>query len=345
MDSLNKRLSLREKVDLLDGARYFDLDLVSWDSLSDSYSRSTLVAMSPADFLTLAAPIGDGAGTLADPETGRQYDPYKMERVVDTLERGWLLEDIPFLNLGDPTGRFDEGLKVTGHEGRHRAMALEKMGVRLMPVRLSTRDYRWGRDDKSPPEHLTAEDGWEWCDCSVSGRSEVRLKRTEKITTPQSLSYPSEGEGYLLWTLGAAEDPDLLRSNGKSAQRDDPALWERVKAEVTRGSKGGRPGQWSARKAQMAVRLYKERGGGYIGPRDPDNSLTRWTEQDWRTRSGEPSLVTGERYLPSDALADLTPSEYAATTRAKRAGMLRGEQYVDQPERIARKTAKHRRNR
>ena len=95
----------------------------------------------------------------------------------------------------------------------------------------------------------------------------------------------------------------------------------------------------------MAVRLYKERGGGYIGPRDPDNSLTRWTEQDWRTRSGEPSLVTGERYLPSDAFADLTPSEYAATTRAKRAGMLRGEQYVDQPERIARKTAKHRRNR
>ena len=139
--------------------------------------------------------------------------------------------------------------------------------------------------------------------------------------------------------------PDETRSNGSSARRDDPALWERVKAEVTAGDKGGRPGQWSARKAQMAVRLYKERGGGYVGPRDPDNSLTRWTEQDWRTRSGEPSLVTGERYLPADALDALTDEEYAATTRAKRAGMLRGEQFVSQPPRIARKTAKHRRNR
>jgi hypothetical protein len=94
----------------------------------------------------------------------------------------------------------------------------------------------------------------------------------------------------------------------------------------------------------MAVRLYKERGGGYIGPRDPDNSLTRWTEQDWRTKSGRPSLETGERYLPAAAIEDLSPAEYAATTRAKREGMKRGQQFVAQPKRIARKTAKHRKN-
>jgi hypothetical protein len=38
-------------------------------------------------------------------------------------------------------------------------------------------------------------------------------------------------------------------------------LFERIKA----GSKGGRPGQWSARKAQMLAKQYKAAGGGYKG--------------------------------------------------------------------------------
>ena len=127
-------------------------------------------------------------------------------------------------------------------------------------------------------------------------------------------------------------------------KRTDPDLWEYVKAEVMAGSKGGRPGQWSARKAQLAVAEYKKAGGGYIGPRDPDNALTRWTEQDWTTKSGRPSLETGERYLPRKAVEALSGQEYAATTRAKRAGMMRGQQFVPQPKGIAEKVAEYRRN-
>ena len=37
------------------------------------------------------------------------------------------------------------------------------------------------------------------------------------------------------------------------------ALFSRIKA----GSKGGKPGQWSARKAQMLAKQYKDKGGGY----------------------------------------------------------------------------------
>ena len=37
------------------------------------------------------------------------------------------------------------------------------------------------------------------------------------------------------------------------------SLFNRIKA----GSKGGKPGQWSARKAQMLAKQYKEKGGGY----------------------------------------------------------------------------------
>tara|TARA_B100000927_G_scaffold243551_1_gene205602 strand:+ start:309 stop:596 length:288 start_codon:yes stop_codon:yes gene_type:complete len=39
------------------------------------------------------------------------------------------------------------------------------------------------------------------------------------------------------------------------------ALFNRIKA----GGKGGRPGQWSARKAQMLAKRYKAAGGGYRG--------------------------------------------------------------------------------
>jgi hypothetical protein len=68
-------------------------------------------------------------------------------------------------------------------------------------------------------------------------------------------------------------------------------------------------------------------------------SLKDWTAQKWRTKSGKPSSETGERYLPEKAIKALTPAEYAATTRAKRAGK---KQYVAQPESIAKKTRKYR---
>ncbi len=88
---------------------------------------------------------------------------------------------------------------------------------------------------------------------------------------------------------------------GKTSEKSDPDLWEKVKQDVTSGGKGGRPGQWSARKAQMAVQEYKKEGGGYAGPKAPDNSLVKWTEEDWGTKSGRKSGETGERYLPKRA--------------------------------------------
>ena len=74
-------------------------------------------------------------------------------------------------------------------------------------------------------------------------------------------------------------------------------------------------------------------------------SLADWTKQDWRTKSGKPSAKTGERYLPAAAIKSLTSAEYAATTRAKRKGKAAGKQFVKQPKRIAKKTAKFRRGR
>ena len=75
----------------------------------------------------------------------------------------------------------------------------------------------------------------------------------------------------------------------------------------------------------------------------PQLSLKAWGKQKWRTKSGKPSSITGERYLPEKAIKSLTAGEYAATTRAKRAGKNVGKQFVAQPKRIAAKTARFRR--
>lgn len=71
----------------------------------------------------------------------------------------------------------------------------------------------------------------------------------------------------------------------------------------------------------------------------PQQSLKDWGKQDWGTKSGKKSSDTGERYLPEKAIKSLTPAEYAATTKAKRAGKSAGKQFVAQPKRIAKKTA------
>jgi hypothetical protein len=125
----------------------------------------------------------------------------------------------------------------------------------------------------------------------------------------------------------------------KTSKKTDPKLWKKVKEGVTAGDRGGHPGQWSARKAQMAVQEYKKEGGGFVGPKSEDNALVKWTGEDWGTKSGQKSTETGERYLPKDARNALSPAEYAVTTAKKQRDTAKGRQFSRQPEAIAKKTA------
>ena len=70
-------------------------------------------------------------------------------------------------------------------------------------------------------------------------------------------------------------------------------------------------------------------------------SLKDWTAQNWRTSDGTASKGK-KRYLPDAAWKALSPSEKAATNRAKAAGNKQGKQFVKQPASIAKKTAKYR---
>ena len=120
----------------------------------------------------------------------------------------------------------------------------------------------------------------------------------------------------------------------------NPTLREHIKQRIMNGDKGGRPNQWSARKAQLLAHEYEKAGGGYIGSKSPaQKSLSKWTAEKWRTKSGKPSLLTGERYLPERAIKALSPKQYMETTLAKQRGV---KQYVAQPRSIAKITARYR---
>ncbi len=119
----------------------------------------------------------------------------------------------------------------------------------------------------------------------------------------------------------------------KEEKYTDPELRERIKEGIKASDKGGKPGQWSARKSQLLVNEYEKAGGGYKGERDADQKhLKQWTEEEWQTREGEASAREGgetTRYLPKEAWERLSPEEREATEEKKREGSKKGEQYVE----------------
>ena len=123
-----------------------------------------------------------------------------------------------------------------------------------------------------------------------------------------------------------------------TAVKRDPKKWAAAKARA----KAKMGGKHSARAMQLATKYYKDAGGTYSGKKKSSNKLSKWSKQKWRIKSGKPSSKTGERYLPEKAIKSLSSKEYAATTRAKRAGTAKGKQFVKQPKKIAKKTAKFR---
>ena len=113
----------------------------------------------------------------------------------------------------------------------------------------------------------------------------------------------------------------------------DPELREEIKEQIKASDKGGKKGQWSARKSQLLAREYEKRGGGYKGDKDEaQKHLEEWTEKEWQTEEGD-AAARGEdgetaRYLPKKAWENMSEEEKRRTEKEKREGSRRGEQYV-----------------
>ncbi len=110
-----------------------------------------------------------------------------------------------------------------------------------------------------------------------------------------------------------------------------PDLRDRLKDEILAGEKGGKPGQWSARKAQLLAHAYEAAGGGYHGEKSAtQRHLDEWTHEQWTTADGKRARrgATTARYLPKKAWEELTPAEQRATDKKKRAASKTGKQFV-----------------
>lgn len=121
-----------------------------------------------------------------------------------------------------------------------------------------------------------------------------------------------------------------------NSKYNKPELRERIKARIMASDKGGKAGQWSARKAQLLALEYEKAGGGYTsGKSATQKSLSKWTKEEWTTSDGKPAIrknAKGEtvttRYLPKKAWEGMTEAQKKATNAKKTAGSKEGKQFV-----------------
>jgi hypothetical protein len=117
------------------------------------------------------------------------------------------------------------------------------------------------------------------------------------------------------------------------AEYTKPKLRDRIKEKIKASDKGGKKGQWSARKSQLLTQEYEKQGGGYKGPKDKrQKSLEKWGKENWQTKDGEARArgKNGEtqRYLPKKAWEQLSGEEKEATDNKKRKASKSGKQHV-----------------
>jgi len=128
----------------------------------------------------------------------------------------------------------------------------------------------------------------------------------------------------------------------------NPGLREQIKNRVMASSSGGKPGQWSARKAQLLAQQYKKSGGGYKGgPGKAQRSLRRWTKQKWQAADGGNSRVqkggrtVTRKYLPQSAWKSLDKSEIRSLNRSKSRAERGGRQFSRSPRKLRGKISRH----
>ena len=103
-----------------------------------------------------------------------------------------------------------------------------------------------------------------------------------------------------------------------TATKTNKALWERAKAEA----KAKMGGKHSARAMQLAVQIYKKRGGKFSGTSRGKTSLSKWTKEDW----GYTGKEGKSRYLPKKARQSLSKGQKAEGSRAKNKATKAGKQ-------------------
>ena len=250
---------------------YFEPEKLSQlkKQVQDFGERESLIYMSPDEFLSLAKPLSK---PTAD----------KAERVAAMLERGEKFGDIPFLDM-------KESGKIRGHEGRHRAMALKKLGVEKMPVRLMSDDVRWneqvagGDDDwyyvENLPKQLIGQDG------------------KTKIKSPFHTEGPNRGKPLPEYSADAPKPPASGLSDFERAQlgtQKEGATYPFITEE-----------NWPILREMLLGKTAKKRNYKQtetFGPLDPE--LTAYTPGETLKLLSHPKIVSWHNKVSNYKIPD-----------------------------------------
>ena len=88
----------------------------------------------------------------------------------------------------------------------------------------------------------------------------VSKKTPSKKKTSQARTKTKQARTVKLSTGGSPKSKSRVNEAGNYTK---PGMRKRQFQRIKAGGKGGAPGQWSARKAQMLAKAYKDAGGGY----------------------------------------------------------------------------------
>lgn len=156
-----------------DGESYFSEEALDNARNQNFKSREKMITMSIDDYLSMAKKLDSP-------------DPYKSSGVKELLSKGTKFSDVPFLQV-------DRNGKVTGHEGRHRALALKDLGVKEIPVKLISENIRWGNQAEGSfdrvdfPKTMRGEDG---------NSIPFPVKRDTELTIKANAENKESGEAF-----------------------------------------------------------------------------------------------------------------------------------------------------
>jgi hypothetical protein len=88
---------------------------------------------------------------------------------------------------------------------------------------------------------------------ALRGMGDIRPKMPDQVMTRK------DGDKFTMFKDGGKVKSRVNEAGNYTKPGLRKSIFERIKA----GGKGGAPGQWSARKAQMMAQQYKKAGGGY----------------------------------------------------------------------------------
>ncbi len=117
----------------------------------------------------------------------------------------------------------------------------------------------------------------------------------------------------------------------KAEKYTKPDLRETLKEEIKQSDKGGKKGQWSARKSQLLVQEYEKQEGGYKDQKKDKaaRSLEEWSDQNWQTDEGKANARQKrktKRYLPEEVWNQLSDKEKKEAERSKNKASWQGDQ-------------------